>query len=125
MNLLHTDRAPKAIGPYSQAVRSGNFLYTSGQIPLDPATGEIVKGDFEAMTRRVFENLKAVLESGGATFRNVVKTTVFLKSMSDFQVLNGIYAEYFGDHKPARSTVAVADLPKGAPLEIELVAVVE
>ncbi|HEY0592463.1 MAG TPA: RidA family protein [Thermoanaerobaculia bacterium] len=125
MNLLHTDRAPKAIGPYSQAVRSGNFLYTSGQIPLDPATGEMVKGDFEAMTRRVFDNLAAVLESGGASFRNVVKTTVFLKSMSDFQVMNGIYSEYFGDHKPARSTVAVAELPKGAPLEIELIAVVE
>ncbi|HEY0788048.1 MAG TPA: RidA family protein [Thermoanaerobaculia bacterium] len=125
MNLLHTDRAPKAIGPYSQAVRSGNFLYTSGQIPLDPATGEMVKGDFEAMTRRVFDNLAAVLESGGASFRNVVKTTVFLKSMSDFQVMNGIYSEYFGDHKPARSTVAVAELPKGAPLEIELIAIVE
>lgn len=125
MNLLHTDSAPKAIGPYSQAVRSGNLLYTSGQIPLDPRTGELVKGDFEAMTRRVFENLEAVLESGGATFRNVIKTTVFLKSMSDFQVLNGIYAEYFGDHKPARSTVAVAELPKGALLEIELVAVIE
>lgn len=125
MNLLHTDSAPKAIGPYSQAVRSGNLLYTSGQIPLDPRTGELVKGDFEAMTRRVFENLEAVLERGGATFRNVIKTTVFLKSMSDFGVLNGIYAEYFGDHKPARSTVAVAELPKGALLEIELVAVIE
>ena len=124
MNLLHTDRAPKAIGPYAQAVRTGNFIYTSGQIPLDPRTGEMVTADFETMTRRVFENLKAVLESGGASFRDVVKTTVFLKSMSDFQVMNGIYAEYFGDHKPARSTVAVADLPKGAPLEIELIAVV-
>ncbi len=124
MNLLHTDRAPKAIGPYSQAIRTGNFIYTSGQIPLDPRTGEMVTADFETMTRRVFENLKAVLESGGASFRDVVKTTVFLKSMSDFQVMNGIYAEYFGDHKPARSTVAVADLPKGAPLEIELIAVV-
>jgi 2-iminobutanoate/2-iminopropanoate deaminase len=124
MNLLHTDRAPKAIGPYSQAVRAGNLLYTSGQIPLDPQTGELVTGSFEAMTRRVFDNLAAVLESGGATFRNVIKTTVFLKSMSDFAVLNGIYAEYFGDHKPARSTVAVAELPKGALLEIELVAIV-
>lgn len=125
MNLLHTDFAPKAIGPYAQAVRSGNFLYTSGQIPLDPATGEMVAGDFEAMTRRVLDNLRAVLESGGASFRNVVKTTVFLKSMADFQVMNGIYAEYFGDHKPARSTVAVSELPKGAPLEIEMIAVIE
>lgn len=125
MNLLHTDRAPKAIGPYSQAVRAGNLLYTSGQIPLDPETGELVTGSFEAMSRRVFDNLKAVLESGGASFRHVIKATVFLKSMSDFAVLNGIYAEYFGDHKPARSTVAVSELPKGALLEIELVAIVE
>ncbi|HEU5163457.1 MAG TPA: RidA family protein [Thermoanaerobaculia bacterium] len=125
MNLLHTDRAPKAIGPYSQAIRAGNLLYTSGQIPLDPETGELVSGSFDAMTRRVFENLKAVLESGGASFRHVVKTTVFLKSMSDFGVLNGIYAEYFGDHKPARSTVAVSELPKGALVEIEMVAFVE
>ena len=125
MNLLQTDRAPKAIGPYSQAVRAGNLLYTSGQIPLDPETGELVTGSFEAMVRRVFDNLAAVLESGGASFRHVVKTTVFLKSMSDFAVLNGIYAEYFGDHKPARSTVAVAELPKGALVEIEMVAIVE
>ena len=125
MNLLHTDRAPKAIGPYSQAVRAGTLLYTSGQIPLDPETGELVTESFEAMVRRVFDNLAAVLESGGASFRHVVKTTVFLKSMSDFAVLNGIYAEYFGDHKPARSTVAVAELPKGALVEIEMVAIVE
>ena len=125
MNLLHTDRAPKAIGPSSQAVRAGNLLYTSGQIPLDPQTGELVTGSFEAMARRVFDNLAAVLESGGASFRHVVKTTVFLKSMSDFALLNGIYAEYFGDHKPARSTVAVAELPKGALVEIEMVAIVE
>jgi 2-iminobutanoate/2-iminopropanoate deaminase len=124
MQFLATDEAPRAIGPYSQAVRSGNTIYTSGQIPLDPATNELVEGDFETLTRRVFENLKAVLESGGASFSNVVKATVFLKSMSDFQTLNGVYAEYFGDHKPARSTVAVADLPKGVPVEIDLIAVV-
>jgi 2-iminobutanoate/2-iminopropanoate deaminase len=124
MQFLATEEAPRAIGPYSQAVRSGNTIYTSGQIPLDPATGEIVEGDFETLTRRVFENLKAVLESGGASFGNVVKATVFLKSMSDFQALNAVYAEYFGDHKPARSTVAVADLPKGVPVEIDLIAVV-
>ncbi|MCA1733226.1 MAG: RidA family protein [Acidobacteria bacterium] len=124
MQFLATDKAPRAIGPYSQAVRSGNTIYTSGQIPLDPATNELVEGDFETLTRRVFENLKAVLESGGASFSNVVKATVFLKSMSDFQALNGVYAEYFGDHKPARSTVAVADLPKGVPVEIDLIAVV-
>lgn len=124
MQFLATDKAPRAIGPYSQAVRSGNVIYTSGQIPLDPATNELVEGDFETLTRRVFENLKAVLESDGASFSNVVKATVFLKSMSDFQTLNGVYAEYFGGHKPARSTVAVADLPKGVPVEIDLVAVV-
>ncbi|MFN2239396.1 MAG: RidA family protein [Thermoanaerobaculia bacterium] len=124
MQFLATDKAPRAIGPYSQAVRSGNTIYTSGQIPLDPATNELVEGDFETLTRRVFENLKAVLESGGASFSNVVKATVFLKSMSDFQALNGVYAEYFADHKPARSTVAVADLPKGVPVEIDLIAVV-
>ncbi|MGH9459140.1 MAG: RidA family protein [Thermoanaerobaculia bacterium] len=125
MDFLHSDGAPRAIGPYSQAVRAANVIYTSGQIPLDPATGELVDGDFEAMTRRVFENLKAVLASGGASFRHVVKATVYLTAMADFQTLNGIYAEYFGDHKPARSTVAVAQLPKGAKVEIDLVAVVE
>lgn len=121
MQFIATDKAPKAIGPYSQAVRSGNTLYTSGQIPLDPATGDLVSGDFEAMTRRVFENLKAVLEASGASFRQVVKTTVYLTTMADFPRLNAIYAEYFGDHKPARSTVAVAELPKGAPVEIDLI----
>ena len=124
MQFLATDKAPRAIGPYSQAVRSGNVIYTSGQIPLDPETNELVEGDFETLTRRVFENLKAVLESAGASFSHVVKATVFLKSMSDFQIMNGVYAEYFGDHKPARSTVAVADLPKGVPVEIDLIAVI-
>lgn len=124
MDFLATDEAPAAIGPYSQAVRAGNVIYTSGQIPLDPRTGEIVSGDFEAMVRQVFENLKAVLQKGGASFANVVKATVYLTAMSDFQALNGIYAEYFGDHKPARSTVGVKELPKGARVEIDLVAVV-
>ena len=125
MDFLATPGAPAAIGPYSQAVRSGRMIFTSGQIPLDPETGELVVSDFDAMTRRVFENLKAVLASGGASFSNVVKATVFLESMSDFQQLNAIYAEYFGDHKPARSTVAVSQLPKGARVEIDLIAVVE
>ncbi|HUP65031.1 MAG TPA: RidA family protein [Thermoanaerobaculia bacterium] len=125
MDFLATPGAPAAIGPYSQAVRSGRMIFTSGQIPLDPETGELVTSDFDAMTRRVFENLKAVLASGGASFSNVVKATVFLESMSDFQQLNAIYAEYFGDHKPARSTVAVSQLPKGARVEIDLIAIVE
>lgn len=125
MNFLATDGAPRAIGPYSQAVRAGNLIYTSGQIPLDPSSGAMVEGDFETMARRVFDNLAAVLASGGASFRNVIKATVYLQSMSDFGTLNGIYAEYFGDHKPARSTVAVSELPKGALLEIDLIALVE
>lgn len=124
MDFLATDGAPAAIGPYSQAVRAGNVIYTSGQIPLDPGTGEMVSGDFEAMVRQVFENLKAVLQTGGASFANVVKATVYLTAMSDFQALNGIYTEYFGDHKPARSTVGVRELPKGARVEIDLIAVV-
>ena len=125
MEFCATESAPKAIGPYSQAVKVGKMIYTSGQIPLDPATGKLVEGDFDAMARRVFENLKAVLTSAGAEFRHVVKATVFLKNLSDFQKLNGIYAEYFGDHKPARSTVAVAQLPLDSLVEIDLVAVVD
>jgi 2-iminobutanoate/2-iminopropanoate deaminase len=123
MQYLSTDSAPKAIGPYSQALRSGNTIYTSGQIPLDPATGELVTGDFDAQVRRVFENLKAVLAAGEVSFANVVKATVYLTDLSTFGQLNAIYGEYFGDHKPARSTVGVAQLPKGAAVEIDLVAV--
>ncbi|HEV8660905.1 MAG TPA: RidA family protein [Thermoanaerobaculia bacterium] len=115
--------APKAIGPYSQAVRAGNTLYASGQIPLDPATGNLVEGDFTAQARRVLENLKAVLHEAGADFRDVVKATVYLPDLGNFQTLNTIYGEYFGDHKPARSTVGVAALPRGAMVEIDLVAV--
>lgn len=124
MEYCSTADAPKAIGPYSQAVRQGDFLFTSGQIPIDPATSKLVEGDFEAKARRVFENLRAVLSAGSSGFEHVVKATVYLKNLSDFQVLNGIYAEYFGNHRPARSTVAVAQLPMDAPLEIDLIAVV-
>ena len=123
MQYFATDQAPKAIGPYSQAVGQGNIIYTSGQIPLDPATGELVKGDFAAQVHRVFDNLQAVLQSAGVDFKDVVKATVYLTNLSDFQTLNGIYAQYFGVHKPARSTVGVAELPKGAPVEIDLIAV--
>ena len=123
MNFIHSDDAPKAIGPYSQAVKAGNVIYTSGQVSLDPKTGELVKGDFAAQARRVFDNLAAVLKAGGADFRNVAKATVFLTDLGNFQALNAIYAEYFGDHKPARTTVQVAGLPKGAELEIDLIAV--
>jgi len=124
MDYIATNDAPKAIGPYSQAVRAGNLLFLSGQIPLDPATGELVQGDFAAQTRRVFENLSAVLAAAGASFANVTRATVYLADLGNFQTLNGIYAEYFGDHKPARSTVGVASLPKGATVEIDLIAVV-
>lgn len=125
MDYIATEKAPKAIGPYSQAVRAGNVLYTSGQVPLDPATGRLVEGEFDAMVRQVFRNLEAVLAEGGMGFGQVVKATVFLRSMSDFAVLNGIYAEIFGDHKPARSTVAVAELPLDARVEVELIAVAD
>jgi 2-iminobutanoate/2-iminopropanoate deaminase len=122
MDFIATSDAPKAIGPYSQAVRIGGVLYTSGQVALDPATGELVSGDFAAQTRRVFQNLQAVLKQGGADFSKVVKATVFVTDLANFQTLNAIYAEYMGDHKPARTTVQVSGLPKGAMVEIDLVA---
>lgn len=121
MDFFSTDDAPKAIGPYSQAAAANGFVYTSGQIPLDPATGKLVEGDFEASARRVFDNLRAVLTAANLTFGDVVKTTVFLTTFDNFPVLNRVYAEYFGEHKPARSTVAVAQLPMNAPVEIELI----
>lgn len=123
MEFISTNDAPKAIGPYSQAVKIGNILYTSGQISLDPATGNLVEGDFSAHARRVFENMRAVLREAGADFGHVVKATVYVTDLANFQALNAIYAEYFGDHKPARSTVEVSALPKGAAVEIDLIAV--
>ncbi|HEY0144224.1 MAG TPA: RidA family protein [Thermoanaerobaculia bacterium] len=124
MQYVATDSAPKAIGPYSQAVKASGVLYTSGQISLDPSTGELVPGDFDAQARRVFENLKAVLAEGGSDFQRVLKATVYLTDLANFQSLNGIYAEYFGAHKPARTTVQVSALPKGSMVEIDLVALV-
>ena len=122
MDFVATDNAPKAIGPYSQALKVNGLLYASGQIPLDPVTDNLISGDFSAQVRRVFDNLNAVLHAGGSSFDKVVKTTVFLPDLSNFQTLNSIYAEYFGDHKPARSTVGVKDLPRGAQVEIDLIA---
>jgi 2-iminobutanoate/2-iminopropanoate deaminase len=122
LETLHTDDAPKAIGPYSQAVKAGGFLYTAGQIALDPVTMDVVPGDVAAQTRQVFRNLAAVLSAAGCSFRDVVKTTVFLDTMDNFAPMNAVYAEVFGDHRPARSTVAVAGLPRGVAVEIELVA---
>ncbi len=118
----HTDDAPAAIGPYSQAVSFGGLLYTSGQVALNPATGTIVEGGFEAQARRVFTNLEAVLASAGCSFADVLKATVFIQDFADFAKLNEIYAEHMGTHRPARSTVQVAALPKAALVEIDLVA---
>jgi len=123
MDVVATEAAPKAIGPYSQAVRANGLLYTSGQIALDPKTGNLVEGDFTAQARRVFENLKAVLKEAHSDFSKVIKATVYLTDLGNFQTLNAIYAEYFGTHKPARTTVGVASLPRGAALEIDLIAV--
>ena len=124
MEFIASNDAPKAIGPYSQAVKIGNIVYTSGQISLDPATGNLVEGDFSAQARRVFDNLRAVLKQSGAEFGHVIKATVYLTDLGNFQTLNAIYAEYFGEHKPSRSTVGVASLPKGAAVEIDLIAVI-
>lgn len=122
--IISTENAPKAIGPYEQAIRVGDFVYASGQIPLDPETGNLVEGEIKVQTRRALENLKAVLEAAGSSLDRVVKTTVFLKNIADFAAMNEVYAEYLGAAKPARSTVAVADLPRGALVEIDLVALV-
>ena len=121
---VSTDKAPKAIGPYAQAIKAGEFLYTAGQIPIDPQSGNLIAGGIAEQTRQVMENLKAVLEAAGSSLGQVIKATVFLKNMADFTVLNEVYGEYLGAAKPARSTVAVAELPRGALVEIDLVALV-
>lgn len=125
---ISTDQAPAAIGPYSQAVRCGRFLYTSGQVAFDPATGQMVGTEIEAQTERVLQNVQAVLAAAGASLANVVKTTVFLANMNDYQAMNAVYARYFegpGRIPPARSAVAVAELPRKALVEIECVAVLD
>ena len=116
---IHTDQAPKAIGPYSQAVRAGDTVYLAGQIPLDPATMQMVEGDFEAEARRVFENIKAVIAASGGTFAQVAKVTIFLTDFANFAKVNDLMAQYFTAPYPARSTVAVAALPRNARVEIE------
>lgn len=122
--VLATDKAPKAVGPYSQGIRIGDLVYTAGQIALDPETGQMVEGDVAAQTEQVLRNLTAVLESARTSLAHVVKTTVFLQQMSDFAAMNEVYARVFGDTRPARSTVTVAGLPLGALVEIEAVALV-
>jgi 2-iminobutanoate/2-iminopropanoate deaminase len=119
---VHTDRAPAAIGPYSQAIAANGFLFTAGQIPLDPATGQVVTGDVGAQTERVLANLSAVLEAAGTSWSSVVKTTVFLHDMNDFPAVNQVYARVLGNARPARSTVQVAALPRGVLVEIDAVA---
>lgn len=118
---IHTDRAPKAIGPYSQAVRAGDLVFLSGQIPLDPATMELVSGDFEAEVRRSFENLKAVVEAAGGRLDQVVKLTLFLTDLAHFPKVNEVMTAFFEEPFPARSTVGVSQLPKGARFEVECV----
>ena len=121
-NVIQTDKAPKAIGPYSQAIKTDTMVYTAGQVGIDPSTGELIADSVEEQTRQVLKNLQNVLAASGTNFDKVVKTTVFLKDMNDFAKMNAIYAESFPENPPARSTVAVAALPKGALVEIEIVA---
>lgn len=121
---LSTEKAPAAVGPYSQGVKAENIIFTSGQLPIDPATGELSKGDIQKETRLCLENVKAVLEAGHASIEHLVKVTVFVTDINDFSKINEVYAEFFGDHKPARSLMQVGALPKGANIEIEGVAII-
>lgn len=120
--IIHSDKAPKAIGPYSQAIHIRNFVFTSGQIPIDPASGKLIEGGIKEQTRRVLENLKAILEAAGTDFTKAVKVTVYLVDMNEFSQFNEIYSEYFTSDQPARSAVQVAALPLGASIEIEMIA---
>lgn len=120
--IIQTEEAPAAIGPYSQAVAIGNLLFTSGQIPLDPKSGQVIQGDIKAQTKQVMENLRAVLNAAETDFSKVVKTTIFIKSMDDFMQINEVYGSYFSAEPPARSTVEVARLPKDVGVEIEMIA---
>ena len=123
--VIHTNDAPAALGPYSQAIKAGNLLFVSGQVPLVPETMEVVEGDVQAQTAQSLKNLKAILAESGADFSNVVKTTVFIKDMNEFAQINEVYAEFFGENKPARACVEVARLPKDVKVEIEVIAVVK
>jgi 2-iminobutanoate/2-iminopropanoate deaminase len=122
--IIFTEKAPKAIGPYSQAVKIGHFIFTSGQIAINPNTGSLVTGSIEAETEQVMENLKAVLEEGGASLDSIIKTTIFIKDMNQFSLINEVYGKYFPENPPARSCVEVAKLPKDVNIEIEAVALI-
>lgn len=124
-NVVHTDKAPAAIGPYSQGIIANGLLFTAGQIALDPATGQVVTGGVSEQTERVLQNLAAIFDSAGTSWKNVVKTTVFLHDMRDFPTVNEVYARMVGDSRPARSTVAVAGLPRDVLVEIEAIAIVD
>ncbi len=121
--MIHTDRAPRPIGPYSQAIKFGKFLFTSGQLAIDPTTNQLVNGSIEAQTRRVLDNIKEILEATKSSLKEVIKVTVFLKNMNDYQKFNEVYSLYFEDSKPARSCVEVSNLPLGAAVEIEVIAI--
>ncbi len=122
MKILHTDKAPAAVGPYCQAVQVGDMIFTSGQLAIDPANGNLINDDIEKATRRSLDNVKAILEEAGSSLEKVVKTTIFLDDMDNFARVNEVYGEYFSDHKPARSCIQVARLPKDAIVEIEVIA---
>ena len=122
--MIQTEKAPKAIGPYSQAIQAGNFLFLSGQIPLDPKTGELVKGDIRKQTQQVLENIKGILESQGLGMENVVKSAIFLKDIANFNQVNEVYATYFPSSPPARSTIEVTKLPRNTDIEIEAIALI-
>lgn len=122
LKVLNTEKAPAAVGPYSQGMQAGNFIYVSGQLPLDADTKEMVKDSIEAATRKSLENCKAIVESAGATLNDVVKVEIFLKDMNEFAAMNGVYSEFFTEHKPARACVEVARLPLDAKVEIQMIA---
>jgi 2-iminobutanoate/2-iminopropanoate deaminase len=124
LQTITTEKAPKALGPYSQAISANGFVFCSGQIPLDPSTGTLIQGPIADQTRQVLTNLSHVLEGAGSDLSKVVKTTVFLRSMSDFEAMNAVYSEFFAGAKPARSTIEVSQLPKDAKIEIEAIALV-
>ncbi|MEM2025050.1 MAG: RidA family protein [Desulfurococcaceae archaeon] len=123
--IIRTSGAPKPIGPYSQGVCVNGWLFVSGQVPIDPTTGDVVEGDFKAKVKRVLENVKSIVEASGGTLQNVVKVTVFLKDISKFQAFNEVYSEYFGEDPPARSAIGVSGLPRNSDLEVEAIAYVE
>ncbi len=122
MKKVYNEKAPKPVGPYSQAVKSGDLLFISGTLPIDPATGNIIEGDIETLTKRTLENIKIILEGEKLSFNNLVKVNIFIKNMSDFSKINSVYERYFKDHLPARAVVEVSNLPKNSPIEIEAIA---